>query len=77
MAYSERVNKAHFTKVVQNDEILEHDYTLSVNTYVAQEDTIEKINIGELNTNIDKMVAKEQRLREEIAKIICEIEGKK
>lgn len=76
-AYAERKDKEYFVRIVQNNEISEHDYDLSVNTYIEQEDTQEKINIIELNTEIEQIVAKEQKLREEITKIISEIEGKK
>jgi type I restriction enzyme M protein len=41
---------------------------------VEQEDTREKIDIVALNTEIEKIVAREQILREEIDKIIAEIE---
>ena len=55
-------------------EIAEKDYNLSVSTYVEQEDTREKIDIVTLNAEIEKIVAREQVLREEIDKIIAEIE---
>ena len=50
------------------------DYNLSVSTYVEQEDTREVINITELNAEIKRIVAREQVLRDEIDKIIAEIE---
>jgi type I restriction enzyme M protein len=59
---------------VPNREIAEQDYNLSVSTYVEQEDTREKIDIVALNAEIEKIVAREQILREEIDKIIAEIE---
>jgi type I restriction enzyme M protein len=59
---------------VPNSEIAKQDYNLSVSTYVEQEDTREKIDIVALNTEIEKIVAREQILREEIDKIIAEIE---
>jgi type I restriction enzyme M protein len=59
---------------VPNSEIAEQDYNLSVSTYVEQEDTREKIDIVVLNAEIEKIVAREQILREEIDKIIAEIE---
>lgn len=52
-------------------------YNLSVSTYVEQEDTREVIDIVKLNAEIEEIVAREQILREEIAKIIAEIEGQK
>ena len=56
------------------EEIVENNYNLSVSTYVEAEDTREKIDIGKLNAEIEEIVAREQVLREEIAKIIAEIE---
>ena len=43
-------------------------------TYVEKEDTREKIDIVELNKEIDEIVERENKLRIEIAKIIAEIE---
>ena len=53
----------------------EHNYNLSVSTYVEQKDTREKVDIQKLNAEIAEIVAREQVLREEIDKIIAEIEG--
>lgn len=72
--YMERSEKEHFSKVVTYDEIAEQDYNLSVSTYVEQEDTREVIDIKELNREISEIVAREQVLRDEIDKIIAEIE---
>ena len=52
-------------------------YNLSVSTYVEQKDTREKVDIVKLNAEIKEIVAREQVLREEIDKIIAEIEGEK
>jgi type I restriction enzyme M protein len=73
-AYSEKANKAHFARLVSNDEIAEQDYNLSVSTYVEQKDTREVIDIVKLNAEIKEIVAREQVLRDEIDKIIAEIE---
>ena len=51
------------------------DHNLSVSTYVEQEDTREVIDIQQLNAEIAQIVAREQQLREEIDKIVAEIEG--
>ena len=65
----------YFCRLVPYEEISEQDYNLSVSTYVEQLDTREKIDIGELNARIREIVAREQILRDEIDKIIAEIEG--
>jgi len=73
-AYTEQSDKDHFAKLVPNADIAAQDYNLSVSTYVEQKDTREKIDIIALNTEIEEIVAREQVLRDEIAKIIRGIE---
>lgn len=73
-SFVDREDKDYFCRLVPNDEIAEQDYNLSVSTYVEQEDTREVINITELNAEIKRIVAREQVLRDEIDKIIAEIE---
>lgn len=72
--YTNRADRDHFSRLVPNDEIAAQDYNLSVSTYVEQEDLREVIDIGKLNAEIEEIVAREQILRDEIAKIIEEIE---
>lgn len=50
------------------------DYNLSVSAYVEKEDTREKIDIKELNTQIEAIVARQQMLRQEIDMIVAELE---
>lgn len=73
-AYINRTNREHFTKVVSNADIEEQNYNLTVNTYVEQKDTREVVDITVLNKEIEEIVAREQILRDEIEKIITEIE---
>lgn len=73
-AFMARADKEHFAKVVPNSDISVQDYTLSVSTYVEQEDTREKVDIVALNKEIAGIVARQQVLRDEIARIIAEIE---
>ena len=72
--YTSREYKEHFARLVSYDEVKENDYNLSVSTYVEAEDTREVIDIVELNAQIEEIVARENVLREEISKIIAEIE---
>lgn len=74
-SFIDRKDKDYFCRLVPNDEIAAQDYNLSVSTYVEQEDTREVINITELNAEIKRIVAREQVLRDEIDKIIAEIEA--
>lgn len=73
--YISRKDEDYFARCVSYEEIKENDYNLSVSTYVEPEDTREVIDIIELNKEIEKIVAREQVLRDEIAKIIMEIES--
>lgn len=73
-AYTGRKDKAYFSRLVPNSEIATQDYNLSVSIYVEQEDTRERIDIVALNAEIEEIVAREKTLREDIAKIIAEIE---
>ena len=72
--FTARKDVDYVSKLVSNKEIGENDYNLSVSTYVEKEDTREKIDIDVLNNQIDEIVARENVLREEIKKIISEIE---
>jgi len=72
--FTKRENKEYFSKLVSNKEIEDNDYSLSVSSYVEKENKKEKIDINELNKEIDEIVAREQILRDEIKKIISEIE---
>lgn len=73
-AYKNRANDDHVSVLVPNSDIAEQEYSLSVSTYVEQKDTREKIDISVLNSEIEEIVAREQILRNEINKIIAEIE---
>lgn len=65
----------HFFHLAEYSEIVESGYNLSVSTYVGAEDSREKVDIVKLNAEIELIVAREQVLREEIAKIVREMEG--
>ena len=73
-AFVSRKDTEHFSKLASYDEISDNNFNLSVSTYVEAEDTREKIDIVKLNAEIKKIVAREQVLRDEIDKIIAEIE---
>ena len=76
-AAAARKDEAYFCRLVPNAEVgsEQNAYNLSVSTYVEQQDTREKIDIAKLNAEIAEIVAREQKLREEIDRIIGEIEG--
>ena len=74
--FTDRAEVEHRVHVAKWDEVKKQNYNLSVSTYVEAEDTREKIDIKRLNAEIEVIVAREEKLREEIRKIIEEIEKK-
>jgi len=64
----------YFSKLVDYEKIKENDYNLSVSSYVETEDTREKIDIKELNSELKKTVKNIDSLREQIDKIVANIE---
>ena len=74
-AFVSHADADHFARCVPYEEIANNEYNLSVSTYVQPQDTREVIDITKLNAEIEQIVAREQVLRDEIARIIAEIEG--
>lgn len=72
--FTDKKDVDYTARLVDRYEIAKNEYNLSVSTYVAKEDKSEKIDIAELNKQIDEIVAREEILRNEIKKIIAEIE---
>lgn len=72
--FTTREGVQYFSHLTSYEEIKENDYNLSVSTYVEAKDIKEKIDIVKLNAEIKEIVAREQILRDEIDKIIAEIE---
>lgn len=73
--YEKRADIQFFSRLVPYAEIKASDYNLSVSSYVEQEDKREVIDIKDLNSSIVDIVRKEQILRNEIDRIIAEIDG--
>ena len=72
--FTDRTDIDFKAKLVQNADIASNDYNLSVSTYIEKQDTKKAVDIKALNKEIEEIVARENVLREEIAKIIAEIE---
>ena len=72
--FTDRTDIDYKAKLVKNSDIASNDYNLSVSTYIEKQDTKQKVDIKALNKEIAEIVARENVLREEIAKIIAEIE---
>lgn len=60
---------------VDNAQIAENDYNLSVSSYVEAEDKREIIDINKLNTEVTETVKRIDTLRADIDEIIKELEG--
>ena len=74
-AYVTREEAKHFAHLAEYDEVAGNDYNLSVSTYVETEDTREKVDIVQLNAEIERIVKREDELRAAIRDIIEEIEA--
>lgn len=72
--FAKREEVEYFSHLASYEEVSNNAYNLSVSTYVEAQDTREKIDIVKLNAEIKEIVAREQVLRDEIDKIIAEIE---
>jgi len=73
--FDTKEDKEYFSKSIDNTKIAENDYNLSVSSYVEVEDTREKVDIKELNSEIKITVQKIDKLRSAIDEIVLEIEG--
>ena len=72
--FAKREEVEYFSHLASYEDVSNNAYNLSVSTYVEATDTREKIDIVKLNAEIKEIVAREQVLRDEIDKIIAEIE---
>ena len=69
-----RENKEYKSILVSNEEILNNDCNISVNSYLKQENIEEQIDIKVLNKEVEQIVKRENDLRIELDKIIKELE---
>jgi len=74
-AFIKREDIEYFACLVDNSEIAENEYNLSVTSYVEEEDTSEPVDIVELNAEIARIVARQAALRTEIDAIVADLEG--
>src|SRR5690554_4492964 len=68
-----RKEEKYYSKYVDQKNIVDNNYNLSINNYVKIEDTREIINIKVLNEQIQEVVNNINQLREEIDLIIKEL----
>lgn len=73
--FTKRDSIEHFSRLVDNTEVAEQSYNISVSAYVAQKDTRETVDIQELNARIAQIVARQAELRTQIDAIVADLEG--
>ncbi len=73
--FDKKEDVAHVAVSIDNSQIAQNDYNLSVSSYVEAKDTREKIDITKLNAELKTTVAKIDTLRSEIDEIVSKIEG--
>jgi type I restriction enzyme M protein len=74
-AFAKRDDVDHFARLIDNADIAENDYNLSVSSYVEERDTREVVDIVELNAEIARIVARQQELRRAIDEIVADLES--
>ncbi|MDZ7878808.1 MAG: type I restriction-modification system subunit M [Saprospiraceae bacterium] len=73
--FDKKEDVPYIAKSVANTAIADNDYNLSVSSYIEAKDKTEKVDIGQLNTDIAATVEKINALRASIDNIINEIEA--
>jgi type I restriction enzyme M protein len=73
--FSSRESVEYFSYLASYDEIVAKNYNLSISSYVEPENDTEKIDIEQLNSQIEQCVKKETDLRTALSEIIARIEG--
>ena len=74
-AFQGRADVEHFARLVDNAEVAENGYNLSVTSYVEQADTREVVDIATLNAEIVRIVARQKELRAQIDAIVSGLES--
>ena len=73
--FDAKAEAEYLSAVVDNSDIAKNNYDMSISTYVQAEDTREVIDIKTLNSELKTTVAKIDKLRADIDKIVAEIEA--
>ena len=73
-AFTVRLEEPRFSHLAGYDEIVDNGYNLSVASYVETSNVDEDIDIKQLNSELDRIVSREEELRKAISIIINEIE---
>ncbi len=72
----DRKDTINLSALVENQKIAENEYIIHPDSYVEKEDVSQKINIDELNKEIDDIVLRQDKLRVSIKAIINDLESK-
>ncbi|MCY4128766.1 MAG: type I restriction-modification system subunit M [Gammaproteobacteria bacterium] len=73
-AFASRKDIEHFARLVENGELVENSYNISVSSYVEKRDKREIVNIKELNAEIRRIVVRQNELRDRIDTIVADLE---
>jgi type I restriction enzyme M protein len=74
-ALQERCVEPYFAAFVDAEAIAENSYNIAVSSYVEAEQEDHDIDIGALNAEISRIVARQAELRTEIDAIVADLEG--
>lgn len=74
-AYTERINIANFSSLIENNRISKNEYNLAVSSYVDQPNTRQAIDIDNLNCEIQRIVDRQSILRSKIDSLVEELKG--
>jgi type I restriction enzyme M protein len=74
-SFTNRDDVAHFARLVDNSELAENEYNLSVSSYVQAEDTRIPTDIKILNAEIGRIVEHQSELRIAIEEIVADLES--
>ena len=72
--YNDRRDIAYKSRLVNNKDLIDNACILSVSSYVEQEDTREIVDISDVNTSLDCLIAEGNQLNEKISASTIHIE---
>ena len=74
-SFTDRKDTEYFARLVPHNEVAENEYNLSVGSYVQEPDITEVVDIAKLNSEITKIVKRQNALRKSIDAIVADIES--
>jgi type I restriction enzyme M protein len=74
-SYISRGDEDYLSRLVDQAEIADNDYSLAVSVYVKPEDLREHVDIAKLNAEIGEIVSKQSELRLKIQSIVTSLEA--